>query len=115
MLEDALRARLLGSVALARHAFGPDDHHLAGLDIVQVDGADQVEGAGLGSEHVALAAAGQFHLAHRQRAEAVRIARHDDAVLRQEHQRERAFELQQRLAQARRPACARASAPPGAG
>jgi len=36
-------------------AFGTDDHHLAGLHIVQVDRADQVEGASLGSEHVALA------------------------------------------------------------
>ena len=76
--------------------FGPDDHHLARLHVVQVHGVDQIEGAGLGREHVALAAAGNFHLAHGQRPEAMRIARHDDAVLRQEHQRKRAFQLQQR-------------------
>ncbi len=99
VFEDTLRARLLRSVALARDAFGPDDHHLAGIDFVQVDRADQVEGAGLGGEDVALAAAGDFHFAHRQRAEAVRIARHDDAVLGEEHQGERAFQLQQRIAQ----------------
>ena len=73
--------RCSGRVALARHAFGSDDHHLAGLHVVQVDGADQIEGAGLRGEDVALAAAGDFHLAHGQRTEAVRIARHDDAVL----------------------------------
>ena len=99
MLEDALRARLLGSPALARHALGADEDHLAGLDIVQVDGADQVEGAGFGGEDVALASAGDFHLAHGERAEAVRVARDDDAVLGEEDEREGAFELQQGLAQ----------------
>src|ERR1035437_10105028 len=63
MLEDTLGTGLLRSVALARHAFGADDHHLAGIDLVQVDRADQVEGAGLGGEDVALAAAGDFHFA----------------------------------------------------
>jgi hypothetical protein len=66
---------------------------------VQVDGADQVEGAGFGREHVALASAGEFHLAHGERAETMRVAGHDDAVLRQEHQRKCAFQLQQRVAQ----------------
>ena len=78
---------------------GPTHDHLAGLHVVQVHRADQVEGAGFGGEDVALAAARDFHFAHRERPEAVRVARHDDAVLRQEDQRERAFELQQRFAQ----------------
>ncbi len=38
---------------------------------------------------------GKFHLAHRERAESVRIARDDHAFLRQKHERERAFQLQQ--------------------
>ena len=44
-------------------------------------------------------AALQFHLAHRQRTESVRIAGDDDAVFREKHQRKRAFQLQQRVAQ----------------
>ena len=49
---------------------------------------------------VAVVAVSTSQLTHRERTEAVRIARDDDAVLRQEHQRERAFNLQQRFAQA---------------
>src|ERR1035441_6706606 len=56
MFKDALGTRLLRGVALAGQAFGADDHHLAGVDIVQIDRADQVEGAGFGGEDVALAA-----------------------------------------------------------
>ena len=52
VLEDALRARLFGSVAFAGDAFGPDDHHLAGLHIVEVDGVDQIERAGFRGEDV---------------------------------------------------------------
>ena len=44
-------------------------------------------------------AARQFQPAHRQRPEAMRIARHDDAVLRQKHQRKRTLDLQQRITQ----------------
>ena len=43
--------------------------------------------------------AADFELPHGERTEALRIARDDDAVLREEDQRERAFELQQRVAQ----------------
>ena len=99
VFEDALGERLLGRPELARHAFRPDAHHFARLDVVQIDRADQIERAGFRREHVAFAAARKIHFAHRQRAESVRIARHDDAVLRQEHQRKRAFQLQQRVAQ----------------
>ena len=99
VLKHTLGALLLRRIALARHPFRADFHHFARFHVVQVDGADQVEGAGFGGEHVAFAAAGDFHFAHRERAEAVRIARHQDAILRQQHQRESAFHLQQRLAQ----------------
>ena len=40
-----------------------------------------------------------FQLPHRQRTEAVRIPRDDNPVLRQKHQRKRAFQLQQRIPQ----------------
>ena len=87
------------SVALAGQALGSHDHHLAGFDVVQIDGVDQVERAGFRREHVAGAAAGHFHLAERERPETMRIARDQDAVLRQKHQRKSAFQLQQRFAQ----------------
>ncbi len=84
--------------AFARDAFWADDHHFAGLDVMQIHRADQIEGAGFGSEHIALASARDLHFAHGQRTEPVRIARHDDSILRQKHQRKRAFKLQQRIA-----------------
>ncbi len=76
VLKHTLRALLLRRVTLPRHPLRADFHHFARFHVVQIDGANQVEGAGLGSEHVAFAAAGNFHLAHRHGAKAVRIARH---------------------------------------
>ncbi len=86
MLENALRARLLGGVALARHTLGADDHHLARLHFIQIHRAHQVESAGFRREYVRDAAAGKFHLPRGQWPETVRIARHDDAVFGQKDQ-----------------------------
>ena len=102
VFEDALRARLGWCVVLASDAFGADNHHFPRFHIVQIDGADEVKGAGLRGEHGAFTATGNFHFTHGQRAEAVRIARHDDAVLGQKYQGKRAFQLQQRIAQGTR-------------
>ena len=99
VFEGALGQRLDGRITLMRDAFGAHDHHFAGLDIVQVNGVDQIEGARFRREHVALAAAGNFHFAHGERAETMRAARDDDAVLREKDQRKGAFELQQRVAE----------------
>ncbi len=98
MLKRALRQRPLRRVALAGDSLGTHYDHFARLHIVQVHRSDQIERAGFGCEDVSGVAV-QFHLPHGQRAEAVRIARHDDAVLGQEHQRESALDLQQRIAQ----------------
>ena len=115
VLEHAVRVIAHRSVALARRCpCGLDDHHLARLHVAQVHRVDQVESAGFRREHVADAAAGQLHLPEGERTEAVRIARHQDPVLGQKHQRKRAFQLQHRLAQRARRASARATAPPDA-
>ncbi len=102
VFEHAMRMRADRSIALPRHSVLAHDHHLARLHIAQVDGVDQIERAGLGGEYVADRAARQFHLPECQRPESVRIARDNDAVFRQKHQRKRAFQLQQRLAQSTR-------------
>ena len=99
VLEHAMGMVADRSVAFARHPFGTDDHHLAGLDVAQIDGVDQIEGAGFRGEHVAGAAAGQLHLAEGQRTESMRVARDEDPVSGQKHQRKRAFQLQQRFAE----------------
>ena len=53
MLKDALRTLLVSRrITLAGHAFGPNDHHFAGLHVAHVDGVDQIECAGFRSENV---------------------------------------------------------------
>ena len=94
-----MRVRAHRSIALPRHPVLADDHHLARLDIAQVNRVDQIERASFRCKHVTHRAARQFHLPERQRPESMRIARDDDAVFGQKHQRKRAFQLQQRLAQ----------------
>jgi hypothetical protein len=79
---------------LAGDTLRTDDHHLTRLDVVEVHGANQVEGAGFRRKHVAGFAARQFHLAHGERAETVRITGNDDTVGRQEDERKCAFQLQ---------------------
>ena len=102
MLEDALRKRPVRRVTLAGDAFRSHDHHLAGLHIAHIDGIDQIERAGFRGENVRRSAAAEFQLPHRERPEPLRIARHDDPVLRQKDQRKRAFQLQQRFPQSAR-------------
>src|SRR5262249_53312022 len=109
MLEHAFGQVPHGSVALARDALRADDDHLARLDVVEIHGADQVEGASFRRKHVTGFAARQLHLAYSERAEAVRIAGDNDAIGGQEDERERALELQHGFAQrARQGALARA-------
>ena len=109
VLENAMRVVAHRSVALPRHSFGADDDHFAGFDIAQVDRADQVERAGFRREHVAHAPARKLHLPERERAEAVRIASDDDAVIGEKNQGKCAFQLEQGFAQsARQRALARA-------
>ena len=99
MLEDAARLRLLRSIEARMHAFGSDDDEFAGLDLALVDGADQVEGTGFGGEDDGVGAMRGLsgNASHDQRTEAARVARGEDAVGRQHHQRKRAFEAAQRV------------------
>ena len=98
MLEHAMGEVARRGPALAGHALGTDDHHLTGLDVVQICRANQIERAGLGREHIGGVTTG-FHLAQREWPESVRVAGDDDAILRQKHQRKCAFELQQSFPQ----------------
>ena len=56
-----------------------------------------------------------FELAHGERAEAAGVAGDDDAVLREEDEREGAFELEQRVAQGVAAGASRGSGRPGGG
>ena len=99
MFKDTLCRRFGRCIEFAGHAVRPDNHHLARLHVVHVGRADEIERAGLGSEHVTDAPVRQIDAAHRERPEPMRIARHDDAVFGQKHQRERALQLKQRIPQ----------------
>ena len=96
VLEDA--ALRLGQVrqADALHARAVDDEHLAGLDVADVLGADEVERDGLARDDVrVLAARGQD--AEAERTDAARIADRDDRVRRQEEQRVGALDPRERV------------------
>ena len=80
--------------AAAANAGGVDDHHLAGLELADEVGADDVEGRGLRCQHPAA-----VEPAEAQRAEAVGVAHADDAALVGEHEAERARQLRQHHAQ----------------
>ena len=81
------------------HAFGADDDQFARLHLALVDRADQVEGAGLGGEDDGVGAMRRLarDASHHQRTEAARIARGEDAVGREHHQRKCAFHAAQRV------------------
>ncbi len=80
-----MRGGRLGHRAQRAHARRVDDDHLAGLDVADVLGPDEVEGAGLAREHVGLLVAGQE--AQAERADPHRIAHADDGLLRHEEER----------------------------
>ena len=84
----------VGVEVAAGHAVFRDHHQLARLHVALVLRMQQVEGAGLGGEDKGVRSA--VHAgdpAHRQRPEAMRIARGEDAVARHHHDRERALHL----------------------
>ena len=72
------------------------DHHLARLDVADEAGADDVERAGFGSEDP-----GAVEIAEHQRADAERVAAADHLLGRQRDQRVGAFDLAQRVDEAR--------------
>ena len=85
VLEDAVRERRRRERLDRPQPAVADDQHLARLDVAHVGRADQIERAGLGADDPGVA-----ELAERERPEAVRIARGDQPVLRQQRERERA-------------------------
>ena len=109
VLEDAVRRRRRRERMERLLALRPDDEHLARLDVANPLGVDEIERARLGADDVGVA-----EPAERQRPEAVRIAHGNQAILRQQHERERALRLRdrldQRLLRRRRPSTARRDA-----
>ena len=81
-----------GNGLIDRSPCRPDDQHLAGLDVAHVGRADQIERARFRRHRPGIA-----ETAERQRAEAVRIADGDQAVLGDQRERERAGQLRDRL------------------
>ena len=96
VLEDAARR----GGARKRHGGGQaalvEQQDLTGFHLALVRGPDQVQGAGLRRHHVPEAAGG-FDAPQHQRAEAVRVARCDQMIFAQEHQRVGAAHLAQRV------------------
>ena len=72
-----------------------DHHHLAVLDLADEAGADDVERAGLRSKDI-----GAVELAEHQRPDAERIARADQLLVGEHHQRIGALELAERIDEA---------------
>ncbi len=80
-------------------AFRAYDDQFARLDLALIGGANQIEGAGLGSKHdrVLLLAFEARDSSHGQGAEAAGIARGKDAIRTEHDQRKRAFHATQRI------------------
>ncbi len=99
VLEDAAGLRAGGSVEARSNALRTDDHQFTRLHVALVGRADQIEGAGFGSENngVVLLARLGGNPAHGQRAEAARIAGGKDPVGADHDQRERAFHAAKRV------------------
>src|SRR5688572_17931753 len=95
VLEDAMRQLRLWEWLDRALAVGADDQQLTGFDIAHVGGADQVERAGFrGDRPTAVTNA-----AKRERPEAVGVARRNQAVFRDQREREGAGDLRHRLDQ----------------
>ncbi len=75
-----------------------DDEDLAEGDVADLVGLDEVEGAGLGGDDVAVGVVAQA--AEHQRAEAVRVADGEQLVLGDEHEAVGALDPPERIAQA---------------
>ena len=97
VLEDAARLRHAGGVLAAGDAVFGDHDQLAGKNVADELGAEQIEGAGFRGEDDGVGAPGIFHAAHGERAEAARIAGGEDAVARHHDDGECAFDLGERV------------------
>src|SRR5207248_1308326 len=87
----------LAGKAAAGEAIFAHHHQFAGLHIALVLGVQQVERAGLAGKHIRIGrAVGPGDAADGEGAEAVRIARREDAVARHHHDGERAIVMMTR-------------------
>jgi hypothetical protein len=91
-LEDAERSAAVGRRRLQRHhTVSVDQHGLAAIDLAHELGADEVERAGLRRGDPVVADPSEAERAH-----ASRVAKRDQAVLRERDARERAVQLRDR-------------------
>ena len=98
MLEDATGLREASGVFARGDAVGRDHDELAGLDVADVFGAQQVEGAGFGGKNEDIRRAVLADdAAHGERAEAAWIAGGEDAVARHHDDGEGAVDLRERV------------------
>ena len=98
VLEDAVLRRSGLGEAAAPHAGAVDDEHLAGLDVADVLGADEIERGGLARDDVRVLVARQD--AQTKRADAAGIAHDDDRVFVHEEERIGALHAAQRVGDA---------------
>ena len=92
VFEDAGPSQLPGQREEALHPVAVDDHHLAVLDVADEFRPDDIERTGLrAQDRVAI------ELAKHERADAERIARADQLLVGQRHERIRALDLGQGL------------------
>ncbi len=92
VFEDAGPSRLPRQREEALHSVAVDDHHFAVLDVADEFRPDDVERAGLRAEDRAA-----LELAEHERADAERIARPDQLLVGQSHERVRALDFGQSL------------------
>ena len=92
VLEDAVGRLFLRQREAGLDVVRVDHQHLARLDVADVAGVNEVEGAGLGGHHVTAA-----DLAEAQRPEAVRVARHEQEFRGEEQNGVRALDDPQRI------------------
>ncbi len=93
MLENALLERLFRREVDGLDTGFGDAHHFAGLDLADVLGIEEIEGAGFGSDEPGVEAAGSREFAKDEWAETAGIADSVEFILREDKKRVSAFDL----------------------
>src|SRR6185437_12310562 len=101
VLEDAMGAGALRRIVFANRAVPIGDHHFAGLDIVDIRSADQVESTRFRCEYPGSPPVAAIQISKSQRPKAVWIAGHNHAVFGEKYKRKCPFQLKQRFPQSR--------------
>src|SRR5262249_33324593 len=84
--------------ALARDAFWSGDDHFAGFDFTEVGSVNQVKSASFRGKNVAKTAILRLHASEGERTESMGIARDQNPILGEKHERKRALKLKERFA-----------------